>query len=134
MISFFVDSKEPIRVPEDMIEELRKYRKMGKRIHVTISPVLQPRTMAQNAIFHAKVNEIAHASGMSRDVIKHEIKQYAMQMGYPPAMKDGDVVIDGNGELQALPSSEATVEQMETLIEALYSWCFDNGIEVKEER
>ena len=134
MISFFVDSREPIRIPEDMKEELRKYRRMGKRIHVTISPVLQPRTMAQNAIFHAKVNEIAHASGMSRDVIKHEIKQYAMQMGYPPAMKDGDVVIDENGELQALPSSEATVEQMETLIEALYSWCFDNGIEIKEER
>lgn len=134
MISFFVDSRDPIRVPEDMKEELRKYRRMGKRIHITISPVLQQRTLAQNAIFHAKVNEIAHATGMDRERIKKDIKQYAMQMGYPPAMKDGDVVIDESGELLALPSSEATVEQMETLIEAVYSWCFDNGIDIKEER
>lgn len=134
MISFFVDSRDPIRIPDELREELSRYRRMGRKLHITISPVLQSRTASQNAIFHAKVNEIAHATGMDRERVKHDIKQYAMQMGYPPAMKDGDVVVDESGELKALPSSEATVEQMETLIEAVYSWCFDNGIDIKEER
>ena len=135
MISFFVDSRDPIRIPENLKDELARYRKMGKKIHITISPVLQQRTMAQNAIFHAKINEVSHATGIDRDEVKREVKQYAMQMGYPPAMgKDGDVEVDEQGELLALPSHKATVEQMEILIEALYSWCFDNGIAVKEER
>lgn len=135
MISFFVDSRDPIRVPDNLKDELMRYRKMGKRIHVTISPVLQSRTMAQNAIFHAKINEISRATGMDRDEIKKEVKQFAMQMGYPPsAGPDGDVEMDEQGELLALPSHKATVEQMEILIEALYSWCFENGIDIKEER
>lgn len=135
MISFFVDSRDPIRIPENMKDEIARYRKMGKKLHVTISPVLQQRTMAQNAIFHAKINEISHATGIDRDEVKRQVKQYAMQMGYPPSMgADGDVEMDEQGELLALPSHKATVEQMEILIEALYSWCFDNGIAIKEER
>lgn len=135
MISFFVDSGAQIRIPEEFLPELSRYRKMGKKIHITISPVLQQRTIAQNAIFHAKINEIAHSTGMDRDEVKRQVKQYAMQMGYPPAMgPDGDVETDEQGELLALPSHKATVEQMEILIEALYSWCFENGISIKEER
>lgn len=135
MISFFVDSRDPIRIPEKYREEVRKYRSMGRKIQITISPVLQQRTAAQNAIFHAKVNEISHMTGMDRDEVKKEIKQYAMQMGYPPATgENGDFEVDEQGELVALPSSKATVEQMEILIEAIYSWCFENGIAVKEER
>lgn len=135
MISFFIDSDKPIRIPEDMKAEVAKYRGMGKKLHITISPVLQPRTLAQNAIFHAKVNEIAHITGWDRDQVKQEIKSYAMQMGYPPAMgADGDVEISPDGELVPLPSHKATVEQMELLIEALYSWCIDKGIAIQEER
>ena len=135
MISFFVDSRDPIRVPENLRNEVAKYRRMGKKIHITISPVLQPRTLAQNAIFHAKINEISHMTGMDREEVKSDIKQYAMQMGYPPEIgSDGDVIVNSQGELVALPSHKATVEQMEILIEALYSWCFDNGIEIQEER
>ena len=135
MISFFVDSRDQIRIPENLKPEVAKYRKMGSKLHITISPVLQQRTIAQNAIFHAKVNEIAHMTGMDREDVKKQVKAYAMQMGYPPAIgSDGDVATDEQGELMPLPSSKATVEQMETLIEALYSWCFELGISIKEER
>lgn len=135
MISFFVDSDCPIRIPDELKPEVAKYRKMGKKLHITISPVLQPRTMAQNAIFHAKVNEIAHLTGWDRDEVKKDIKNYAMQMGYPPAMSaDGDVEISPEGELIPLPSHKATIEQMELLIEALYSWCFEKGVNIQEER
>ena len=135
MISFIVDSRDPIRIPESMKAELALYRKQAKRIRVTISPVHQTRTLEQNAIFHAKVNEIAHITGWDRDQVKKDIKTYAMQMGYPPAMgADGDVEISPEGELVPLPSHKATVEQMELLIEALYSWCFEKGIAIQEER
>ena len=135
MISFFVDSRDPIRIPDEMKAEIARYRQMGRKLHITISPVLQQRTAAQNAIFHAKVNEISHATGLGRDEVKREAKAYAMQMGYPPAVgEDGDVEVDAQGELVPLPSHKATVEQMEILIEALYSWCFEKGIEIKEER
>ena len=39
MISFIVDSRDPIRIPESMKAELALYRKQAKRIRVTISPL-----------------------------------------------------------------------------------------------
>ena len=135
MISFIVDSRDPIRIPESMKSELALYRKQAKRIRVTISPVHQTRTLEQNAIFHAKLNEISAATGVDRESLKHDIKRLAMSMGYPPDITDdGEVRIDDDGDLVPLPSSKATIEQMETLIEAIYVWAEQNGIDMEEIR
>ena len=134
MIQFFCDSDKPIEIPDEMRDELKKYRRQGKRIRVTISPVYDTRTLAQNAYFHAKVNEISAQTGQDRDFIKREIKDYAMGFGYPAAVEEnGELKTDGEGRLIPLSSSKATIEQMEILIEALYSWCFEKGITIQEE-
>lgn len=137
MISYIVDSRDKlqVQVPERYKEELAAYRKMARSIRVTITPVLKTRTLEQNAIFHAKINELSQATGIDRDSLKAEIKRFAMSMGYPPEMKeDGEVVVDEGGDLVPLPSSKATVEQMETLIEAVYMWATQNGIDMEEIR
>ena len=43
-------------------------------------------------------------------------------------------MVDEGGDLVPLPSSKATVEQMETLIEAIYLWATQNGIDMEEIR
>lgn len=134
MIQFLNDSDKPITIPEEMLPELMKYRRQGKRIRITISPVFETRTMAQNAYFHAKVNEIAAITGQDRDSIKSEIKDYALGFGYPAAVDEtGELKTDAEGRLIPLSSARATIEQMETLIEALYSWCSEKGIYITED-
>lgn len=134
MIQFLCDSDKPITIPEDMQDELRKYRRQGKRIRITISPVYETRTLAQNAYFHAKVNEISAFTGQGRDEIKRAIKDYALGFGYPAAVDEtGELKTDEDGRLIPLSSSKATIEQMETLIEALYSWCSERGIYITED-
>ena len=134
MIQFLNDSDKPITIPEDMQDELRKYRRQSKRIRITISPVYETRTLAQNAYFHAKVNEISAFTGQDRDEIKRAIKDYALGFGYPAAVDEtGELKTDEDGRLIPLSSSKATIEQMETLIEALYSWCSEKGIYITED-
>ncbi len=134
MIQFLCDSDKPIEIPIELRDELRRYRRQGKRIRVTISPVYDTRTLSQNAYFHAKVNEISALTGQDRDLIKRDIKDYAMGFGYPAAVDEtGELKTDGEGRLIPLSSSRATIEQMEILIEALYSWCFEKGIAIQEE-
>ena len=134
MIQFLNDSDKPITIPEDMQDELRKYRRQSKRIRITISPVYETRTLAQNAYFHAKVNEISAFTGQDRDEIKRAIKDYALGFGYPAAVDEtGELKTDEDGRLIPLSSSKATIEQMETLIEALYSWCSERGIYITED-
>ena len=131
MIVFDVDSRDRITVPAAYVEELKKYRKQARFIRVAIAPVFEVRTQQQNAFFHAKINEIARATGIDRDELKQEIKMLAMELGYPPATDSvGDLVVDDSGMLIAKPTSSATIEEMKIAIEALYIWCNDKGVDI----
>ena len=134
MIQFFNDSDKPISIPQEYHDELMRYRSQGKKIRITISPVFETRTLAQNAYFHAKVTEISALTGQDRNDIKDEIKEYALGFGYPAAVDEtGELKTDAEGRLIPLSSAKATIEQMETLIEALYSWCSEKGIYITED-
>lgn len=131
MIVFDVDSRDKITVPAAYVEELKKYRKQARFIRVAIAPVFEVRTQQQNAYFHAKINEIARATGIDRDELKQEIKMLAMELGYPPATDSvGDLVVDDSGMIIPKPTSSASIEEMKIAIEALYIWCNDKGIDI----
>lgn len=131
MIVFDVDSRDKITVPAAYVEELKKYRKQARFIRVAIAPVFEVRTQQQNAYFHAKINEIARATGIDRDELKQEIKMLAMELGYPPATDSvGDLVVDDSGMIIPKPTSSATIEEMKIAIEALYIWCNDKGVDI----
>lgn len=133
MVSFEISSKDPVRIPDELLDEVRKYRRQCKSIRVTISPVFTHRTSQQNAMFHAKVNRIARMTGADRAYIKKSVKDVAMTMGYPPAIgDDGELELDASGNIVAKSTSKASIEEMKILIDALDQWCFDNGIDIEE--
>lgn len=132
MIVFEIGSHDRLIVPERFADELSLYRKQAKKIRVTISPVFQKRSLNQNAIFHAKINELALITGMDRETVKSEIKEMAMAMGYPPETDElGNPMVSGD-KFVALSSAKATVEQMTILINAIDMWCEQEGISLSE--
>lgn len=132
-MTYELSSKSKLMVPVELIPELQRLRSQTDTLRITITPVFKTRTLNQNAIFHAKINEIASVIGEDREVIKEHIKKYAMGMGYPYSTdKDGEPRCDKDGELIPKSSALATISEMTILIEALYAWCFDNGIYIGE--
>lgn len=124
-VSWKQSSSEKLRIPDELLSSLSRVRGQADFIQVTIEPVYKQRTMDQNALFHAKVNELAKLSGADRGRIKEEIKGVATMRGYPYDVK--------NGEIIPKPSSEATIEQMEILIDALYEYAEENGHYIRSE-
>lgn len=128
-MTYELSSKSKLMVPVELIPELQRLRSQADTLRITITPVFKTRTINQNAIFHAKINEIAFIIGEDREVIKEHIKKHAMGMGYPYSTdKDGEPRCDKNGELIPKSSALATISEMTILIEALFAWAFDNGI------
>lgn len=133
-MTFDLSSKSKLMVPADKIPELQRLRSQSDTLRITITPVFKTRTVNQNAIFHAKINEIASIIGEDREVIKEHIKKHAMGFGYPYSTdKDGEPRCDKNGELIPKSSALATISEMTILIEALFAWAFDNGIYIGED-
>lgn len=131
-IEWVQDSSEPMSVPMDLRPLLAEARKQSKRIVVSITPVYARRSLNQNALFHAKVNEIAAMSGVDRDVVKKMIKVFATGRGYPMVMGDDGLPLIKDGEPLPKPTEEATVEEMEMLIDATFEWAFANGFYIQE--
>lgn len=132
MITFRQKSTEPLRIPEEHIARLRQMRQQCAYLQITITPVFPERTLPQNAIFHAKINEIAFLTGEDRDTIKSIVKDFAMSRGYPYSMDaSGNPITTPEGQLIAKPTSKATIEEMTVLIDALYEWAFENDIFLK---
>lgn len=129
MIIFRQKSTEPLRIPEEHTALLRQMRGQCAYLQITISPVFPERTMPQNAIFHAKINEIAAETGEDRNTIKSIVKDFAMSRGYPYRTDEsGNPVTTKDGQLVPKPTSKATIEEMTVLIDALYEWAFENDI------
>ena len=116
-------SSERLTIPDELQNLLSIVRREGKEIKITIEPVYQQRTANQNALFHSKIKELAAISGADVDWLKDEVKRFAVSRGYPCEIGEGFVV----------PKSTrtATVEQMEILIDALYQYSFNNGINLR---
>lgn len=126
MISFTTDK---IFVPKEYRGEVDKYIRQAGKVRVIIAPAFQTRTLSQNAIFHAKINELSRLTGMDRDAIKDEVKDIAMSMGYPPEMDEtGLPKVNESGRVIPLSSAKATIEQMVLLINALDFWCEERDI------
>lgn len=118
-----------IKVPEEMKDELEKYLRQAGMVRVIIAPAFQPRTLAQNALWHAKINEIAYITGMDRDEIKDEIKETAMYMGYPCKLDESGYPAETDGRLIPKSSAEASISEMEILIDAVAIWAEQKGID-----
>ncbi len=131
-MTFEVRSDGPIVIPEDMLPQLKRYRSQAKTLRVSITPVFKDRTMSQNAFFHAKVNEIARNTGVNREHIKDEIKKFAISMGYPCEEEEDGTLKLKDDEPIPISSAKASIESMTILIEALYLWCNENGIQVED--
>lgn len=116
-------SGTPIRIPESAKATLSYMRKQTTELRITVEPVYKQRTEDQNAIFHAKVNEIAKECGANREWIKDQIKELAVSHGYPADVKDGKLIPKS--------SKDVTIEQMEILIESVFEYAFENGINIR---
>ena len=133
-MTFDIPSKDKLIIPTELIPELKRLRGQSDTLRITITPVFKTRTVNQNAIFHAKINEVASHIGEDREVIKEHVKKFAMGMGYPYSVdKNGEPRCDKNGELIPKSSALASISEMTILIEALFAWCFDNGIYIGED-
>lgn len=121
-ISWEQESKGTINVPFALKEELEKLVKQTPSIRVTIEPVYKTRTINQNSLFHSIVGRIAIESGATKAYIKRAIKEYAVYTGGYGVNDDG------------APKSvkDATIEEMECLIECAYSYAFQNGIYLED--
>lgn len=134
MIVFEVDSRgDGIHIPPEYRKELERYRNQSRKLRIMIAPVFKKRTLAQNALFHAKLKTIERLTGLGWEEIKNEVKKEAILMGYP-YKKDiyGDPVTDDDGELVPISSADATIEQMNLLMDALDQWCIINDIDIGE--
>lgn len=131
-IEWVQDSSEPMSVPMDLRPLLAEARKQSKRIVVSITPVYARRSLNQNALFHAKVNEIAAMSGVDRDVVKNIIKVFATGRGYPCVVGDDGLPVFKDGKPLPISTEDATVEEMEALIESTFEWAFENGFYIEE--
>ncbi len=119
-VTWTQSSSERLTIPDELQSLLSIVRGEGKEIRITIEPIYQPRTANQNALFHSKIKELAVLCGADPEWVKDEVKRYAVSRGYPCEMGEGVVV--------PKPTSTATVEEMEMLIDSLYGYAFDNGI------
>ncbi len=117
-------SDTPLRVPDSKRKILSRVRGQGKEIRITIEPVYKLRTDDQNAIFHAKINMLSRECGGDREWIKEQVKELAIQHGYPYEVVSGKVVPKS--------SSEVTIEEMEILIDSLYEYAYLNGCYIGE--
>ncbi len=112
-------SGELIRIPDGLKPTLARIRGQTSWIRITIEPVYMERTADQNAFFHAKLGELSELCGGSKNWLKDEVKMFATKRGYPYEVVNGEIV----------PKSvkQASVEEMEILIDSLYEYATKNG-------
>lgn len=135
MITFTTDKTlggKLLEVPAELRDEIVKYIRQAGKVRVVIAPAFQTRTKSQNAIFHAKINELSTLTGMDRDVIKDEVKEVALSMGYPPELDETGCPKVENGMVVPLSSAKATIEQFALLINAIDLWCEERDISLSD--
>lgn len=118
-------SRDYLTVPPELKGLLLRVRKEEPEIEIIIRPVYPMKTENQNAMFHAKLGELAAESGADKEWLKREIKMHAVNRGYPYEMVDGQIV--------PYSTTRINVEQMELLIDVLYEYAFEHGYYLNKE-
>ena len=103
-----------------------------KSFKVVVYPIYKTRTTNQNSLFHALVNQMASQTGIDRVVIKDLVKDFAISRGYPYEIDDSGLPKSCDGHLVPISTKDATVEQMETLIESAYEFAFERNLELED--
>lgn len=119
-------SMVPLTVPSELKGLLSIVRKEQPELEIVIKPVYPKRTAEQNAMFHAKLGELAAETGANKEWLKEEIKKLACTHGYPFEVIDDESI--------PISTSRANIEQMEMLIDSLYEYAFEHGIYLEENK
>lgn len=117
-----------LTVPED----IRRMLAMAgtKRYRVSVTPLYGQRTKRQNAYFHLLIGRISAVAGCSASCTKDAVKQYALTIGYPPALdENGREILTGDGEFTPKPTHLADSREMGILIDAAMYYAADYGID-----
>lgn len=133
MPKFTVEPSMTVYVPYSLEGYIQRAKERGRTLEVTIEETQDPRTQEQNALFHVLIRRLAQASGASEEWMKEYIKREAVERNYPVWVENGEIVINEHGEALPKPTSQATVKELMTLIEACYEVAFDNGIDISKE-
>lgn len=122
----------PWRIPEEFRPEVNKYLRQAGSVRVVIAPAFKRRSKEQNAIFHAKINEISRLTGMDKERVKKEVKEVAVSFGYPPELDDEGKPLFKDGYIIPLSTAKASIGDFTILINAVDAWCDEHGLELSE--
>jgi hypothetical protein len=106
-------------------------------VTIKISNVHRPRSTgygSQNHHLNGHIQQLAEYTGNHFEVVKLEVKNRAIGMGYPMLVIDGKVQMDIHGRPMGISESEASVEECSILIEACHELAANElGFTLKEE-
>ena len=123
-ITWIQDSSDIIRPTSD--DAMR-------RLHVAVVyPIYRGRSYNQNALFHALINDMASQLGQDRSSVKEAVKNFALSRGYPYEYGDDGYPLEKDGMNIPISTKEATVEQMEILIDSAYEFAFENNLYLED--
>lgn len=105
-------------------------------VTVRISNVHRPRSTgygSQNHHLNGHIQQLAEYTGHHFEVVKLEVKNIAIGMGYPMLVIDGNVKMDIHGRPMGISESDASVEECTILIEAVHQLAAEIGYTLREE-
>ena len=105
-------------------------------VTIRISNVHRPRSTgygSQNHHLNGHIQQLAEYTGNHFEVIKLEVKNRAIGMGYPMFVVNGKVKEDIHGRPMGISESDASVEECSLLIEAVHQLAAEIGYELREE-
>jgi len=105
-------------------------------VTIRISNVHRPRSTgygSQNHHLNGHIQQLAEYTGNHFEVVKLEVKNRAIGMGYPMFVVDGRVKEDIHGRPMGISESDASVEECSLLIEAVHQLAAEIGYVLREE-
>lgn len=128
----WVQKSGDIQPTTDALRMISVARHQVERFKVVVYPIYKTRTIEQNSLFHALINQMSAQTGIDRYVMKGLVKDFAISRGYPYEIDDSGLPKSCDGHLVPISTKDATVEQMETLIESAYEFAFERNLELED--
>ena len=127
------ESSEIIRpASDDALRRLDVAVGQVNELKVVVYPVDRGRSYNQNALFHALINDMASQLGQDRRTVKEAVKNFALSRGYPYEYGDDGYPLEKDGMNIPISTKDATVEQMEILIDSAYEFAFENNLYLED--
>lgn len=107
--------------PNELLRTLRYYiSHYPNGVVVTVEPYKMKRTAKQNGQYQVLIKRLSAQSGLETDQVKRLVKEMAVGYNYPVERdEDGEPILK-YGYPIPISTSQATVEQMQILIECCY--------------